>query len=101
MTQKRSILVLNAVTTAQNSNSVEKDYRFEDNSLFAVAGTLTAGDTINVHVSPNVSGATPDVWVTVATYTSAVFGGTLEGPWPRVRVGKVGTTVPASVYIVG
>jgi hypothetical protein len=101
MTQRKSYILLNANTTAQTTDPLSLDYRFDANPTRAIGGTLTAGDSVILQVSPNVTAATPDVWVTVATYTSTTFADVFHGPFPRLRVQKTGANGAATCYIVG
>lgn len=101
MTQRISHLILNAKVTASTTNPRELDYRFDQNPTRALGGTLVAGDSVILQASPNVTSATPDIWVTVATYTSTTFADVFHGPFPRVRIQKTGANGAASCYIVG
>lgn len=104
MTQRIPQCILNAHTSADTSNPYALDYRFDQNATHSIAGTLTAGDTIILLVSPNtaqqITDGLPDVFVTAATYTSATFADVFHGSWPRVKIQKTGTAGAASVYVV-
>lgn len=100
MTQRIAQQLLNNISAAGDSLIYNLDYRFDQNPVHTIAGTLTAGDSIVLLLSPNTGTQTPDVWVTAAVYTSTTFMDIFWGSSPRIKVNKVGTTGVSTVYVV-
>lgn len=81
---------------AESGTAYQLDWKDADQFERAIAGTLTAGDTIDIEVSlDNVT------FVSVLTFTAATFAGTFLGPWKSVRATKTGVTGAAVVDMIG
>lgn len=112
MTQQRKSLTVQLSAAQVSTGAYPLDYRFAAQQIRSIAGSVTAGDTITVLVSPipvdgykakfvNTSlGAQSDFFVTVSSYT-ANFSDIINGPWAAIKAVKTGVTGTATFVVLG
>ena len=116
MTQQRIPYIIQLSAAASTITLDDLDYRYAPQQIRSIAGSVTAGDTITVLVSPVPGGSNAKVsfygdpsatisqhtsfFVTVSAYTGT-FEDVIHGPWCRVQVIKTGTNGTATVYLLG
>lgn len=93
---------------AADATIIRTVYRFagDHNYTMNFIGTLTSigtGDSCSLQVSPDYD---PDdrpaaaMWMTVETFTSTAFSGSLNGPWAAIRFIKPGVQACKVVGVV-
>ena len=98
LNNKKSIIF--SQTSAGDGTPVGLDYRHTHRQEIVVYCSMASNsDTINIQVSPSISG---NRWATVATYaTTAAQADTINGQWKRARASKTGANGAAYVALVG
>lgn len=87
----RTLVEIDATTSAVTSPWFRPDYRFDENPERAFAGHISSGATFTIQVAMSVSdivlGNDPSKIVTAYTnISSGDFTGTIHGSFPAIRV---------------
>jgi hypothetical protein len=77
---------------------IAADHRFKEVNERCYIGTLTSGDSITIEAKFRPGDTT---WYAIESITDTAFAGVLRGPWPFIRVNKVGTNGVATFDIMG
>ena len=112
MTQQRTPYIVQLSAAAVSTGTIPLDYRFAPQQIRSIAGSIAAGDTLTVLVSPvpvngekasfvNTTLANQvDFFVTVSTYSNS-FSDIINGPWAAVKAVKTGSAGTCTFAILG